>query len=265
MAPGFAPTRRGWSSRGARGQALRRSVRRGLTRCDEGSRGRGGGLSQEPPLPRQPADPSRGVGEDSPDAARAQVGPGDAGHLRAPVAGLRRPDPRGDRLCSRSVCGLHADRAVCNLTFDQVRALAGDEPACKPGSVPRPRHRDRGDGHPSTTAVADRLQRPTRVLGRAALERTLSGFAPGGVYRAGPVTGAAGGLLHHRFTLAVPELTLERGGLFSVALSRGSPRVAVGHHLALWSPDFPRRPRPGGHVRRDRPAGSSADSLSVRH
>ena len=31
------------------------------------------------------------------------------------------------------------------------------------------------------------------------------------------------------------------GGLLSVALSRGSPRVAVSHHLALWSPDVPRR------------------------
>ena len=31
------------------------------------------------------------------------------------------------------------------------------------------------------------------------------------------------------------------GGLFSVALSRGSPRVAVSHHPALWSPDVPRR------------------------
>ena len=31
------------------------------------------------------------------------------------------------------------------------------------------------------------------------------------------------------------------GGLFSVALSRGSPRVAVSNHRALWSPDFPRR------------------------
>ncbi len=29
-------------------------------------------------------------------------------------------------------------------------------------------------------------------------------------------------------------------GLFSVALSRGSPRVGVTHHLALWSPDLPR-------------------------
>ncbi|GGL25809.1 hypothetical protein GCM10012283_04940 [Phycicoccus endophyticus] len=51
-------------------------------------------------------------------------------------------------------------------------------------------------------AVADHLQRPTRVLGRATLERTLSGLAPDGVYRAGRVTPAAGGLLHHRFTLA---------------------------------------------------------------
>jgi len=32
-----------------------------------------------------------------------------------------------------------------------------------------------------------------------------------------------------------------RGGLFSVALSRGSPRVGVTHHRALRSPDVPRR------------------------
>src|SRR3954471_22769665 len=30
------------------------------------------------------------------------------------------------------------------------------------------------------------------------------------------------------------------GGLLSVALSRGSPRVGVAHRPALWSPDFPR-------------------------
>ena len=46
-----------------------------------------------------------------------------------------------------------------------------------------------------------------------------------------------------------------RGGLFSVALSRGSPRVAVDNHPALRSPDFPRR-QPGG-CRRGRPADSS--------
>jgi hypothetical protein len=38
-------------------------------------------------------------------------------------------------------------------------------------------------------------------IGRAALERLLSGLAPGGVYRATPVTRGAGGLLHRRFTL----------------------------------------------------------------
>jgi hypothetical protein len=40
--------------------------------------------------------------------------------------------------------------------------------ACRPGSVPP----YGGGDHPSTTAVAGRLQRSTRVLGRAALERT---------------------------------------------------------------------------------------------
>ena len=46
-----------------------------------------------------------------------------------------------------------------------------------------------------------------------------------------------GGLLPHRFTLAGAST----GGLFSVALSRGSPRVGVTDHPALWSPDFPRQ------------------------
>ena len=108
----------------------------------------------------------------------------------------------------------------------------------------RPHDRSAGD-HPSGTTVAGRLVRSTRTLGRAALERVrtapvkvrLLDLAPGGVYRAVPVTRNAGGLLHHRFTLTPPE----RGGLFSVALSRGLPRVGVAHHLALWSPDFPRR------------------------
>jgi hypothetical protein len=81
---------------------------------------------------------------------------------------------------------------------------------------------------------------------------SLLGLAPGGVYRATPVTRGAGGLLHHRFTLTWRCDT--PGGLFSVALSRGSPRVAVSNHPALRSPDFPRR----AHTRRDRPADSSA-------
>ena len=53
----------------------------------------------------------------------------------------------------------------------------------------------------ATSPKRGRRLRPTRELGRAALERSLSGLAPGGVYRAARVTSHAGGLLHHRFTL----------------------------------------------------------------
>ncbi len=61
------------------------------------------------------------------------------------------------------------------------------------------------------------------------------------------VVPACGGLLPHRFALTthVCHTTKVRrtpfGGLFSVALSVGSRRPGVTWHLALWSPDFPRR------------------------
>ena len=42
------------------------------------------------------------------------------------------------------------------------------------------------------------------------------------------------------------------GGLFSVALSCGSPRLAASQHPVLWSPDLPQR----GGPRRGHPAGS---------
>ena len=54
-----------------------------------------------------------------------------------------------------------------------------------------------------------------------------------------------GALLPHRFTLTKAPCTLAShsvrgpGGLFSVALSLGSPPLEVIQHPALWSPDFP--------------------------
>ena len=57
--------------------------------------------------------------------------------------------------------------------------------------------------------------------------------------------------------LPAPTPRGRTGGLFSVALSRGSPRVGVTHHPALWSPDFPRRALP-------RPAGSCSTRPPVR-
>src|ERR1044072_6252273 len=64
-------------------------------------------------------------------------------------------------------CGLSADYSGVVIAFPQVRRCFADGLACRPGSVPS---HDGGD-HPSTTTVAGRLQRSTRALGRAALER----------------------------------------------------------------------------------------------
>jgi hypothetical protein len=100
-------------------------------------------------------------------------------------------------------------------------------------------------------------------IGRAALDRSRRkrchkdrfpfGLAPGGVYLAAQVTLSAGGLLHHRFTLTSRGRS-RGGGLFSVALSRGSPRVGVTDHPALRSPDLPRHThraaRPPGRLAR---------------
>ena len=44
------------------------------------------------------------------------------------------------------------------------------------------------------------------------------------------------------------------GGLFSVALSCGSPRLAASQHPSLWSPDLPQRNPLGGDAAVTRPA-----------
>jgi hypothetical protein len=118
----------------------------------------------------------------------------------------------------------------------------GGEPACRRGSVRR-----------SPGGVAIHLSGLPGDIGRAA--RPLLGLAPGGVYRAARVAPGAGALLPHRFTLTRPSLALRSGGLLSVALSCGSPRLAVSQHPALWSPDLPQPPElPRTH--RGHPAGS---------
>src|SRR5512138_2990094 len=144
------------------------------------------------------------------------------------------------------------------------------------------RRKSGGGAHSSRTRVAARLQRayPAARAGRPspASRRVASLFAlaPGGVCRAAPVTGGA--VRSCRTVSPLPRAppgalsragsnTAPFGGLFSVALSCGSPRPAVGRHPALWCPDFPRRPlgrrvRPGGsgpiHVTREDGGGNAA-------
>ena len=111
-----------------------------------------------------------------------------------------------------------------------------DEPACKPGSVPRSLAAvtihlrsllpTTFDAHASRNLPGHSGGQPSNV---SATPKGLLGLAPGGVCLAIPVTWDAGGLLHRRFTLTC----LAAGGLFSVALSRESPRIAVSNHPAL--------------------------------
>src|SRR5947209_17792506 len=120
--------------------------------------------------------------------------------------------------------------------------------------------RRRGGDHPSGHTVTGCLERPTRRLGRATLGR-LRGRTF--VRPSWPCFGW--GLPSHSghpecwcaLTAPFHPYHREGGGLFSVALSRESPRIAVSNHPALRSPDFPRldpglsdrsEPRPPGQL-----------------
>jgi hypothetical protein len=97
----------------------------------------------------------------------------------------------------------------------------GDEPAGKPDSVITA-------GGDRRSSICDRCcQRPgaiyqeTRASSPQAFPQAYRvrpfDLAPGGVYRATPVTWGAGGLLHHRFTL-----TSRTGEAMSTSLARGA-------------------------------------------
>ena len=139
------------------------------------------------------------------------------------------------------------------------RTLTTDESACTPGSVPAAFG---GRWRPSISACRCRQALAAYPQARAGSPRTPAQAAAS---RRRPFWPCSGwGLPSHPghpgcwWALTPPFHPYRRaraGGLFSVALSRGSPRVAVNNHPALWSPDVPRR-RPEGR-RRGRPADSS--------
>ena len=87
-----------------------------------------------------------------------------------------------------------------------------------------------GDGYSSSAAVAGRVEQPTRTAAqdracRARRHVSLHGLAPDGVYHARPVAGPA--VRSYRTFSPLPP---ESGGLFSVALSLGSPPPGVTRH-----------------------------------
>jgi hypothetical protein len=94
-------------------------------------------------------------------------------------------------------------------------------------------------------AALERSRRP-RLAARALLTLLRVGFTEP------PQSPAA---LVVSYTTVSPLPRAKRGGLFSVALSRGSPRVGVTDHPAVWSPDLPHRARsparPPGRLTRD--------------
>jgi integrase len=126
------------------------------------------------------------------------------------------------------------------------------------------RGKRRGDEHSSRARVAARLQRAVP----GGLDRDQSppysllhrvGFA---VPFPSPGTRCALTApfhpCHASFEACPEPVEGPFGGLLSVALSRGSPRPAVGRHPALWCPDFPRRTRvPTRSSGRLRPSGCS--------
>ena len=123
--------------------------------------------------------------------------------------------------------------------------------ACKPGSVPRAGCPARGESHSSRPTIARRLERSHPDTATTLARHRSSGplstvslfeLAPGGACLAAGRPAVARGLLPHDFTLACALRSRERraiGGVISVALSLGSPRVGVTDLPVLRSPDFP--------------------------
>ncbi len=153
-----------------------------------------------------------------------------------------------------------ADTRIPRATNSATRATG--ELACRPGSV---HPLSRAGGHPSRAAVAGSLVRSTRGLRRAALKRprrhdiALRHHALLTLLRVGftkPPQSPAALVVSYTTVSPLPPAWHARsdGGLFSVALSRGSPRVGVTDHPALRSPDLPRRSRRTGTDATARPA-----------
>jgi hypothetical protein len=172
----------------------------------------------------------------------------------AAVSGPGRPKPRGDINDINAINDIRGWRgswdkprkslmpsaSEASHKFGTFRREAG-QTACKPGSVPAPK----GDGWPflwdaryrapRATDPGDVAETPLPVARRVTPIWSCSrwGLPCRFRYR------SRGGLLPHRFTLACLAFRLkagQTGGLFSVALSLGSPPPAVSRHRVSVEP-----------------------------
>jgi len=118
--------------------------------------------------------------------------------------------------------------------------------ACKPGSVPL-RAMAIHLGRPLPDASCNQPgRRPGNGPAGEPAMPPLFGFAPGGVCRAASVTGRA--VRSYRTVSPLPGRPKPRpGGLFSVALSLGSPPPAVSRHRDSVEPGLSSAPKDSGH------------------
>ncbi len=124
------------------------------------------------------------------------------------------------------------------LSDNPVRVVWRAEAARKPGSVSPPAQ---GAGRAVIIHPGPRLPGASSDLPRGGTGNPYSpsiGLAPGGVCRASPVTRGTGELLPRRFTLTASRAG---SGLLSVALSLGSPPVAVSDHPCPAEPGLSSR------------------------
>ena len=178
----------------------------------------------------------------------------DARHLQPPLAGLRRPHPRGDRHGPRISCGLPADCRCLRTAFPQVSGGDADELAHRPGSVPRPASRPVG-WRPS---IWDDRCRPPRAIhphtraGRpqSCAHRTREGAASRSCSRWG--LPSRSGHPERWWSLTPPFHPYPSGEGRSV-LCGTVPRVAPG---GCCPPPCPAEPGPSSTPRREpRPPG----------
>ena len=103
----------------------------------------------------------------------------------------------------------------------------------KPNFVSLFCYQKKDDDHSSWISVTRYLQRPTRKHGRAALNTSLFGLAPSGVYIASPVARRTGALLPHRFTLTLDKIDSKSRRAKAVYFLLHFP--SRHHDSTLWS------------------------------